>query len=60
MAARRCQRIDVAWRSGVGLRHHPATRVKECARKITRLANNGRERNALQRLGLLAHDANQV
>ena len=54
------QRIDVAGRAGVGLGHHAAARVEQAAGQVAGLAHDRAEGDALQRLGLLADDADQV
>ena len=54
------QRIDVAGRAGVGLRHHAAAPVEQRAGQIAGLAHDRAEGDALQRLGALGDDADQV
>ena len=60
MRARNRQRIDVTGRAGVGLRHHAAAPVEQRARQIARFAHHRTESNALQSLGALGDDADQV
>jgi hypothetical protein len=54
------QRIDMAWRAGVSLRHHAAASVEQRARQIAGLAHHRAEGDALQSLGALGDDADQV
>ena len=54
------QRIDVAGRAGVGLRHHAAAPVEQRTGQIAGLAHHRAEGDALQRLGALGDDADQV
>ena len=54
------QRIDVAGCAGIGLRHHAPAPVEQRAGEVAGLAHHRAERDALQRLGPLADDADQV
>ena len=54
------QRVDVAGRAGIGLRHHAPAPVEQCAGEIAGLAHHRAEGDALQRLGALIDDADQV
>jgi hypothetical protein len=54
------QRIDVAGRAGIGLRHHAPAPIEQRHRKIAGLAHDRAEGDALQRLGALVDDADQV
>ena len=60
MRAGNRQRIDVAGRAGVGLRHHAAAPVEQRAGEVAGLAHHRAEGDALQRLGALGDDADQV
>ena len=54
------QRVDVAGRAGIGLRHHAAAPVEQRHREIAGFAHDRAEGDALQRLGALVDDADQV
>ena len=54
------QRIDVAGRAGIGLRHHAPAPIEQRAGEIAGLAHDRAEGDALQRLGPLVDDADQV
>ena len=54
------QRVDVAGRAGDGLGDHAAARVEQAAGQVAGLAHDRAEGDPLQRLGLLADDADQV
>ena len=54
------QRVDVAGRAGDGLRHHAAAPVEQRVGEVAGLAHDRAEGDALQRLGLLVDDADQV
>ena len=52
--------VDVARRAGHGLREHPAAGIEHPGGEIARLAHDGRERGAHQRLRLLLDDRDQA
>src|SRR5262249_31405048 len=52
--------VDVTGRPGRRLHHQPALGVDQRSREVAGFAHDGAECDALQRLGLLAHRADQV
>src|SRR3954468_11108077 len=54
------KRVDVAGRSGDRLRHHAAAAIEQRIGQVSGFAHDRREGDALQRLGLLAHNADEI
>src|SRR5262249_4665876 len=60
LPARDGKRVDVTGRARNRLRDHPAATVEQRVREVARLAHDGAERRALQRLRLLVDRADQA